>query len=252
MKLLPLPVINIKQSGFTLVELSIVMIIIGLLIGGIFGGMKLVENANVQKTIQDLKSFDAAGITFKDTYRALPGDMRNASTRLPNCTATPCATNGNGDRKIGGDLANSPIIATDEEFTFWSHLSAAGLISASIQPTTNLMFGEGQPETPINGGYRMWGYYNGLFWTTNNISSRHVLWMSDKYSDDFGTATSQDQDSIPCRLSRQVDTKMDDGMPVTGRVMVWGACYAAPLTATSGWATNASSLNAAVHYVLAF
>ena len=92
---------NTKQAGgFTLVEISIVMIIIGLLIGGTFGGMKLIENMQVNKTVQDLKAIESAALTFKDTYGRLPGDMPNTAARLPSCTDAPCATGGNGDRQI--------------------------------------------------------------------------------------------------------------------------------------------------------
>ena len=76
--------------GFTLVEISIVMIIIGLLIGGTFGGMKLIENMQVNKTVQDLKAIESAALTFKSTFGRLPGDMPNTASRLPNCSAAPC------------------------------------------------------------------------------------------------------------------------------------------------------------------
>lgn len=112
-----------QSSGFTLVEISIVMIIVGLLIGGTFGGMKLIENMQVNKTVQDLKAIESAALTFKDTYGRLPGDMPNTAVRLPNCTVAPCATSGNGNRTIGaaGSWMNA-IIDTSENFTFWHHL----------------------------------------------------------------------------------------------------------------------------------
>lgn len=79
---------NKKLNGFTLVEISIVMIIIGLLIGGTFGGMKLIENMQVIKTVQDLKAIESAALTFKDTYGRLPGDMPNTAARLPTAPST--------------------------------------------------------------------------------------------------------------------------------------------------------------------
>ena len=232
------------SDGFTLVELSIVMIIIGLLIGGIFGGMKLVDNANVQKTIQDLKSFDAAGLTFKDIYRALPGDMRNASTRLPNCANAPCNINGNGDRMVGTWASNS-ISITDEKFVFWHHLLAAELIN-SVKPVSDLTPGEGQPEIPVGGVYRMQGNYNGLFWGTVNVSSKHILWLSDRYSDDFYASSTQSQDSILCSTSSRIDTKMDDGRPGSGKVIVFGSCSSTypTLTPTSNYITTGGAVGA--------
>jgi prepilin-type N-terminal cleavage/methylation domain-containing protein len=92
------------QAGFTLVELAIVMIIIGLLIAGVLKGQQLIGNAKVTAQVAQVKSIDAATSTFKDMYAALPGDISNASTRLPNCGAAPCATNGNGDGSVQGPL----------------------------------------------------------------------------------------------------------------------------------------------------
>src|SRR3989338_6112219 len=74
-----------RQKGFTLVELAIVITIIGLLIGAVLKGQKILENARVSATITQVSSIDAAAKTFYDTYGGLPGDLANAPTRLPNC-----------------------------------------------------------------------------------------------------------------------------------------------------------------------
>jgi prepilin-type N-terminal cleavage/methylation domain-containing protein len=78
-----------SHKGFTLVEIAIVMIIIGLLVGGIFGGVRLLDNARVLRTINDLKSAESAALTFKTSYGRPPGDVRNPSLRLQNCTTPP-------------------------------------------------------------------------------------------------------------------------------------------------------------------
>ncbi|NJS13390.1 MAG: prepilin-type N-terminal cleavage/methylation domain-containing protein [Sphingopyxis sp.] len=98
------------EDGFTLVEISIVMIIIGLLIGGTFGGMKLIENMQVNKTVQDLKAIESAALTFRDSYGRLPGDLANSATRLPSCTVAPCATGGNGDRRLDSAIGHNDAI----------------------------------------------------------------------------------------------------------------------------------------------
>ncbi len=111
------------SCGFTLVEISIVMIIIGLLIGGTFGGMKLIDNMKVTRTIRDFKTIESATMTFKDTYGRLPGDIVSPSTRLPSCTTTPCSTGGNGNRTIDTVATwNEALVDTMEKFTFWSHI----------------------------------------------------------------------------------------------------------------------------------
>ena len=90
------------QAGFTLVELAIVMIIIGLLIAGVLKGQALIQNAQVTSTVAQTKAIEAATTTFRDTYNALPGDMTTPNTKLPNCAATCLAmlAGANGDGRI--------------------------------------------------------------------------------------------------------------------------------------------------------
>ena len=89
-----------EEAGFTLVELAIVMIIIGLLIGGILKGQELIANAQITGTASCVKGIDAATTTFRDTYAAMPGDMTNAGTRLPNCAVAPCTNTGDGNNRL--------------------------------------------------------------------------------------------------------------------------------------------------------
>src|SRR5689334_17885827 len=93
-----------SEAGFTLVELAIVMIIIGLLIAGVLKGQALIGNARVTSTVAQIKAIDAAVSTFKDTYAGLPGDLLSANTKVPNCAALPCNAGGDGN----GRLATTP------------------------------------------------------------------------------------------------------------------------------------------------
>jgi prepilin-type N-terminal cleavage/methylation domain-containing protein len=217
-----------KTNGFTLVELSIVMIIIGLLIGGVFGGMRLVENAQVSKTIQDIKSIESATLTFRDTYGRLPGDLRNPSTRLPNCTTVPCATGGNGNRRIentsgGSSDWSEPITATMEKFTFWHHLQASNLLHLDYSNTTSLEFGEGQPIGPFS-GYRIFEYTGDSWGCVNNRVNATILSFTNIASGDM-----QIQSLTPiCREISSMDRKIDDGRPLNGKVIasICGVCDA--------------------------
>jgi prepilin-type N-terminal cleavage/methylation domain-containing protein len=212
------------QSGFTLVEIAIVMIIIGLLIGGTFGGMKLIENMQVNKTVQDLKAIESAALTFKDNYGRLPGDLVNPAARLPSCTVAPCSTAGNGDRRISPvnttTLWSAPQDITYERFTFWSHLQAANLLALSSKNTTDMSFGEGQPEAGVDGGYRITEYtgLGGCNYTT--FSSGIILVLTDPVVAVNDPAV----DRVPCAQVRSIDNKMDDGQATLGRIVGNGGC----------------------------
>ncbi len=234
------------NSGFTLVELSIVMIIIGLLIGGIFGGMKLVENANIASVVRDLKSYQAATYTFKDIYRALPGDIRNPSVRIPNCAAAPCSTGGDGNRQIGADTVHPPIATsgiTDERFLFWQHLLAANLIS-SVKPVADVEFGEGQPELATDDGIRIvWGPLPGgattepmrHYFTTTTTNAAHPNSI----------------DNLSGLVAQSIDVKLDDGMPNLGKVFAGWQCIT-PQNASAASTYVVSNTGCSVVYRLGF
>jgi prepilin-type N-terminal cleavage/methylation domain-containing protein len=217
---------NQNKKGFTLVEISIVMVVIGLLIGGIFGGINLIENANIRKTAQDLQAFDAAALSFRNIYGDLPGDFRNPSNRLLNCTVAPCSLGGNGDGILGtaniGDTTEA-MTPTSEKYTFWHQLSAAELITP-LQNTDTMEFGEGQPAAPIGGGYRI-GWYS----TVGTIPLQpswagHVLRVMNIPIIIRGAAPAEDIRPYPCKTLRKLDEIMDDGLPRTGKIVTHTNC----------------------------
>jgi prepilin-type N-terminal cleavage/methylation domain-containing protein len=93
------------QTGFTLVELAIVLVIIGLLLGGVLKGQEMIENGKIKNLKNDLQGVTAAYYAYRDRYNALPGDDSNADNRWTAATA-PVATGGNGDGN-GTDGGNS-------------------------------------------------------------------------------------------------------------------------------------------------
>lgn len=225
-----------NHEGFTLVEISIVMIIIGLLIGGTFGGMKLIENMQINSTVQMLNSIESAAITFKDTYGRLPGDMPNTAARLPNCTVAPCATGGNGDRRLDASLAmQAAITDTSERFTFWHHLQAAGITSLGIKNTTDMNFGEGQPETALGIGLRM-TYWSGNHWSmmTNTIAN--------------ATAYAPEDLMLNGQILRALETKMDDGKPQMGRIWTYSHCYSGAYGSAAEYVYTDSACGGWVRY----
>jgi prepilin-type N-terminal cleavage/methylation domain-containing protein len=115
------------QAGFTLVEIAIVLVIIGLLLGGILKGQEMTTQAKIKNVINDLNGVTAALNAYQDRYKALPGDDKNAATRWT--SASPAPTPGNGDGVIQG-FYNS-VTAADESVQFWLDLRLAGFLSGT-------------------------------------------------------------------------------------------------------------------------
>ena len=145
-----------SQKGFTLVELAIVMIIIGLLIGGILKGQQLIYNSRIKSVATQLQGIQAAQNIFRDTYKALPGDLPRATQRLTTCGPANFCVNGNGDGLVGVRLNQSTGATGSENIQYWKHLAMADLIngvipSADPDPTT-LAWGVTNPSTTMGGG----------------------------------------------------------------------------------------------------
>ena len=115
-----------RQSGFTLVEIAIVLVIIGLILGGVLKGQSLIENAKYKNFVKQVHSYRSALHTFQDTYRGLPGDLLDVSA----LNAAVVSDNGNG--RIDGGFCST----TEESCNVWSHLRYAGIIAGDPSNTT--------------------------------------------------------------------------------------------------------------------
>jgi hypothetical protein len=197
-----------QMRGVTIVEICIVLVIIGLLIGGVLGGQELLQNYRINKMIDQTKQIDAAFTLFKKNYGELPGDI-SSITRLANCTAAPCSTAGNGDGRIqGGTLAYTTMAAlTDERVTGWAHLKAADLIQ--MEGGTLLEPGQALPETAMDGMWRM-GYLD------ENGAGRQIDYANIIFPSRNNTTTWREV--MPARYVQMMDKKMDDGGIFTGRL----------------------------------
>ena len=114
-----------QQAGFTLVEIAIVLVIIGLLLGGILKGQEMITQAKIKNVINDLNGISAALNSYQDRYRTLPGDDKGAIARR----TLAAGQEGNGDGAIGGKY--NTATATDESALFWLHLRLAGFVSGT-------------------------------------------------------------------------------------------------------------------------
>lgn len=117
------------KKGFTLIELAVVTVIVGLLIAGLIIGQSLVSQAKLQKVITDIGGYEAASRQFKEKYKFWPGDYPFASEQWDVAAATSGNHNGDGDGRINNQISSSPV--TNERLAFWQHLSKAGLVKNS-------------------------------------------------------------------------------------------------------------------------
>ena len=174
------------QKGFTLVEIAIVLVIIGLLLGGILKGQEMITQAKIKNVMADFSGISAAYHGYQDRYRAIPGDDLGA-TRW---SLTPPAGAGNG---IVAGKYNSPT-ATDESRLWWEHLRRAGFVSgAGTQQPFNAVTGMIGVQTGSAGGTpaTAMGGFAGLIICSANL---------------------------PDKIAIAVDTQMDDGVIATGNV----------------------------------
>jgi len=205
---------RLQQSGFTLVEIAIVLVVIGLLLGGILKGQQLINSARVRNLADQNSGVQAAYYGFIDRFRNLPGDMT--------CAAAEAAVGGAVSPgvcvpAVGGD-ANGRIDTVQEAAAVWSHLSVAGFLTGTYDGLTAadaLVAADGSnyaATVPNNGvpanafqGAILLGHLNGYQEGTAAVARASVTRLG--YS--FGG-------NIPVPLLRDLDQKLDDGVAGTG------------------------------------
>lgn len=224
------------NSGFSLVELSIVLVILGLLTGGILGGQALIKAAELRSVTTEFNTWLTAVNTFKGKYFQLPGDMNNATQfwgRADNGTfsgqcADPDDDEGTGTQTCNGD-GNGSVVTDSEELRFWQHLANAGLINGEFTGVG----GSGGVSHAVAGENIPRAKYNNGAWGTDNEgdSAGNTQEFAYNYGHVFvlgapDAAGEADSDLFNPEDLWNVDTKMDDGKPGRGKVMVhdWNDC----------------------------
>ena len=256
-----------RCAAFSLVELSIVLVILGLLTGGILAGQSLIRGAELRAVGTEYARWRTATQAFRDKYFGLPGDLTNATAfwgtmpgGCPN-NARPVQTttcNGNGNGRI--EYAGYP---SNEAYAYWQHLANAGLIEGSFSGTSNdaatfyadsisaadvnvprSKLGNGvwlvsdQDVQPISSMNFFEGNYGNTFWfggLNSGLITRYLLKPEEQWN---------------------IDTKLDDGKPGTGiiRTREDSACHdqtASSSAARAGIANYALSNNGLVCMLIA-
>lgn len=217
------------QSAFSLVELSIVLVILGLLTGGVLTGQSLIRASELRSVTTEYTKYVSAVQAFRDKYFALPGDMTNATSFWGAAHATPatCLTtvgtgtqtcNGNGDGNLWYGLAAQ----RGEPFAFWVHLANAGLVEGSYSGFAGAGgIGESTAGTNVPKAKM-----SNAGWGTQ--TSANYAGDTAAYAYDYGNAlffgaavpTGSYQGAVlRPEEAWNIDTKLDDGKPAQGRVV---------------------------------
>ena len=199
------------QKGFTLIELSIVIAIIGLLVGGVFVGTNMINSAKLNGIITDITKYKNATANFRDKYYAYPGDMIDATSYWS------AASNGNGDGQVGPYGVGAQL---QERFGFWEQLALAGMIDgnytgASTGTGDGMERGINIPPAPFNET----GYH--VSYTPRYASNSGIFWAGPRQlsmtfgMDEASTGLTTIQ-AISSEGAKSIDDKIDDGLPGLG------------------------------------
>jgi prepilin-type N-terminal cleavage/methylation domain-containing protein len=191
-----------KQSGFTLIEIAIVLVIIGLLLGGVLKGQELINSAKVKNLATDFKNVPVYIYGYQDKFRALPGDDIQAGSHVLATTIATAATAGNGLIDGTGAWDTKTTTSTDETQLFWLDVRLANLAAG---PTT----GDLLPTNAVGG---VIGVISSSAFSDpskaaglTNINASYIVCSS----------------SIMGKYAKQLDIQMDDGNHSTGSLRIY-------------------------------
>ncbi|MDX1975992.1 MAG: prepilin-type N-terminal cleavage/methylation domain-containing protein [Rickettsiales bacterium] len=219
-----------KRAGFTLIELSIVLVIIGLIIGGVLVGRDLIKGAELRAAVSQMERYDTAVNIFRNKYSGLPGDFTRAGSF--GFYSTDITPNGNSLLEINpGGGASSPGYISNEVAVFFRHLTQSGLISDNIEGGDCLdPFSSGEtlanyfaasklaPNTYIipiaKDGLNYYYLLRGM-----SVGAGDPGFLDGADAGNTGAPDFKPYPAIPVMSAFQMDSKLDDGIATTGRVV---------------------------------
>jgi prepilin-type N-terminal cleavage/methylation domain-containing protein len=224
---MPQPHFPQRQSGFTLIEIAIVLVIIGLLLGGILKGQELINSARVKNLANDFRNIPLFIYGYQDRFRALPGDDPAAVAHVGGTLATtPAGVQGNA--VIDGNWNSATL--TDESYLFWQHVRLAGFAPGSTNAAVPADY------LPRNATGGRIGIQSGTNVAANSPIQSAGVGIQDAY-----VICSE---GILGDFVIQLDTQMDDGETAAGTMMA---------TPTNGYAIGAvATATAAINPALTY
>ncbi len=258
---------NVTRHAFSLVELSIVLVILGLLTGGILTGQSLIRAAELRSVSTDYQRYVTATQTFRDKYFALPGDMANATRfwgtgTCPGTSAqpstTPATCDGNGDGRVWANGLTNPTL--NELFRFWQHLANAGLIEGQYSGVTGDSAGyfaggstTNMPRSKINNAVWLTNSENNTSGGSNGSFFAYDLHLQ-FYLGGFVAASWPANTILRPEEAWNIDTKMDDGLPGRGNVLgrVGSNCSSAAnnFDFNATYSLNQTGINCAMNFLM--
>ncbi len=203
-----------QQSGFTLVEIAIVLVIVGLLLGGVLKGQELINSAKAKSYAQDFRTIQTALYGFQDRFKGIPGDLAGAATKIVvgGVPATQASTGGTiGNGQIEGVW--NTAINSDESCLAWQHLRLAGFLAGSTDATTGCsVAGNAYQQINADGG-------------RIGISSTMQMTAPTAMTGSYNICSA----GVLGKIAKQLDTQLDDGNTLTGSFRV--AATGTPATA---------------------